>query len=85
MARGLLGTIEFMVAVVLAARVTLLGVDNFARGQTGIGVVFVGLAAALLVIEWYAPSPTDIPGAVLNRTRNALPGRGGPPESEDDV
>jgi hypothetical protein len=42
MARGLIGTIELMVAVVLAARVTLLGIDNLARGQTAIGVVFLG-------------------------------------------
>ena len=74
MARGILGTIEFMVAVVLAARVTLLGVDNFARGQTVIGTVFIGLAVALLVIEWYAPSPTEIPGAIASRTRDAVSG-----------
>jgi len=84
MARGLLGTIEFMVAVVLAARIGLLGVDNFARGETVTGAVFISLAVALLVIERYAPSPTDIPGAIANRTRNALPG-GRDPDSEDDI
>jgi len=83
MARGLIGTIELMVAVVLAARVTLLGVDNLARGQTAIGAVFLGLAAALLAIEWIAPSPTDIPGAIAGRARSALPG-GNPPDSGDD-
>ncbi|MFB6224698.1 MAG: hypothetical protein ABEH86_13645 [Haloarcula sp.] len=83
MARGLIGTIELMVAVVLAARVTLLGVDNLARGQTAIGAVFIGLAVALLAIEWVAPSPTDIPGAVIGRARNALPG-GTSPDSDDD-
>lgn len=87
MTRGLLSTIEFMVAVVLAARVGLLGVDNIARGDTAVGVIFLGLAVALLAIEWYAPSPTDIPGAIASRTRNALPGgRGSPdPEADDDV
>ncbi|AUG48451.1 hypothetical protein BVU17_13285 [Haloarcula taiwanensis] len=83
MARGLIGTIELMVAVVLAARVTLLGVDNIARGQTTIGAVFLGLAAALLVIEWVAPSPTDIPGAIVGRARSALPG-GNSPDRDDD-
>ncbi len=67
MARGLIGTIELMVAVVLAARVTLLGVDDLARGRTAIGAVFLGLAAALLVIERVAPTPTDIPGALAGR------------------
>ncbi|MEF8829646.1 MAG: hypothetical protein V5A49_11460 [Haloarcula sp.] len=83
MARGLIGTIELMVAVVLAARVTLLGVDNLARGQIAVGAVFLGLAAALLVIEWIAPSPTDIPGAIAGRARGVLPG-GKPPDSGDD-
>ncbi|WP_336336590.1 DUF7533 family protein [Haloarcula brevis] len=83
MARGLIGTIELMVAVVLAARVTLLGVDNVARGQTAVGAVFLGLAVALLVIEWVAPSPTDIPGAIAGRARNALPG-GQSPDRDDD-
>jgi len=86
MARGLLSTIEFMVAVVLAARVGLLGVDSIARGDTVVGVVFLSLAVALLVIERYAPSPTEIPGAIASRTRNALPGRGSPDaEADDDV
>ncbi|RLM97006.1 hypothetical protein [Haloarcula sp. Atlit-7R] len=83
MARGLIGTIELMAAVVLAARVTLLGVDNIARGQTTIGAVFLGLAAALLVIEWVAPSPTDIPGAIAGRARSVLPG-GNSPDRDDD-
>jgi len=74
MGTGLLGTIEFMVALLLAARISLLGVDSIARGETATGVVFLGLAAALLVIEHYAPSPTDIPGAILGRTKDALPG-----------
>jgi len=74
MARGFLETIEFMIAVVLAARITLLGFDNLVRGETATGLVFLGLAGALLVIEHYAPSPTEIPGAIAKRTRNALPG-----------
>jgi hypothetical protein len=85
MARGLLSTIEFMVAVVLAARVGLLGFDSVARGDTVVGAVFLGLAVALLVIEWYAPSPTEIPGAIASRTRNALPGGRGSPDADDDV
>jgi len=83
MARGLIGTIELMVAVVLAARVTLLGFDNLARGQTAVGAVFLGLAVALLAIEWIAPSPTDIPGAIAGRARSALPG-GKPPDKDDN-
>jgi hypothetical protein len=77
---GLLGTIEFMVAAVLAARIALLGVDSIARGETATGAVFLALAAALLVIERVAPSITDIPGLLVGGTKNALPGRGKPPE-----
>lgn len=80
---GLLGTIEFMIAVVLAARIGLLGVDSIARGETATGAVFLGLAAALLVIERVAPSVTDIPGLLVGGTKEALIGSGKPPESGD--
>jgi hypothetical protein len=80
---GLLGTIEFMVAAVLAARIALLGVDSLARGETTTGVIFLGLAVALLVIERVAPSITDIPGLLVGGTKNALPGGREPPQGGD--
>ncbi len=82
---GLLGTIEFMVAVVLAARIALLGVDSIARGETATGAVFLGLAAALLVIERVAPSITDVPGLLVGGTKNALTGGRKPPEGGSGV
>jgi len=67
MMAGLVETVEFLVAAVLAARIGLLGVDSLARNEPVLGVVFLGLAGALLAIEWYTPSLTDIPGAAVDR------------------
>jgi hypothetical protein len=55
----------------LAVPAASFGLAELSAGRPG-GVVFLGLAVALLAVEWALTTPSDLPGLVLERVAGAL-------------
>ncbi len=50
---GLMGTISLATGLVLALPMGIIGVEFLAQGRVGLGLVFLGLGAALLFLPEY--------------------------------
>ncbi|GGN98786.1 DUF7533 family protein [Haloarcula pellucida] len=72
MAQGILDTLGLMAIVVLAIPVGLFGVEHLVRGEMVAGVVYLGIAVGMVVIEQYLTTPTDLPGMVAEKTVGAV-------------
>ncbi|MBX0322890.1 hypothetical protein EGH21_07580 [Halomicroarcula sp. F13] len=72
MAQGILDTLGLMAIVVLAIPVGLFGVEHLVRGEMVAGVVYLGIAVGMVVIEQYLTTPTDVPGMVAEKTVGAV-------------
>ena len=68
MARGILETIGLAATLVLAIPIALFGAEHLVRGEYVAGVVYVGIAVGLVVVEQYLTTPTDVPGMVAEKT-----------------
>jgi len=64
---GLFDTIGMLVALVFAIPIGIFGVDQLVRGELS-GVVFIAMAVALVAIERYLITPTDIPSIIAEKT-----------------
>ena len=68
MARGILETIGLAATLVLAIPIALFGAEQLVRGELAAGVLYVGVAVGLVLIEQYLTTPTDVPGKVAEKT-----------------
>jgi len=68
MARGILETIGLAATLVLAVPIALFGAEHLVRGEFLAGVLYVGIAVGLVVVEQYLTTPTDVPGLVAEKT-----------------
>lgn len=62
MARSISEQLGFMTAVVIALLPAVAGLDLLFRGNTTWGLVLLGFAAAVLLVERYVTMPQDAPG-----------------------
>ncbi|PSQ01423.1 hypothetical protein BRC94_04110 [Halobacteriales archaeon QS_5_70_17] len=67
MARGIVGTLQLLGTVVLAAPLALLGVQFLLSGRELTGALFVVLAAAMIALEEYLTTPQDVPAKAAER------------------
>lgn len=67
MTRGIVGTLQLLGTVVLAAPLALLGVQFLVSGRELTGGVFLALAAAMIALEEYLTTPQDVPAEVAER------------------
>jgi len=68
MARGILETIGLAAALVLAIPIALFGAEHLVRGELLAGVLYLGIAVGLVLVEQYLTTPTDVPGLVAEKT-----------------
>lgn len=68
MARGILETIGLAAALVLAVPIALFGAEHLVRGELLAGVLYLGIAVGLVLVEQYLTTPTDVPGLVAEKT-----------------
>lgn len=73
MAAGIIDSLEFAAAVVLAAPVGLLGVILFSNGDPVGGVAFLAIAVGMVALDRYVLAPREV---VANAV-SGLFGRGG--------
>lgn len=62
MARSISEQLGFMAAVVIASLPALAGLDMVLRGDTTWGLVLLGFAAIVLLVERYVTMPQDATG-----------------------
>jgi hypothetical protein len=67
MARGIVGTLQLLGTLVLAAPLALLGVQFLVSGRHLMGGLFVALAVAMVGLEEYLTTPQDVPAKVAER------------------
>jgi hypothetical protein len=65
---GILGTLQLAATLVFALPVGLLGVQFLLDGKTLLGGGFLGIAVLMVALEEYLTTPTDVPGAVAEKT-----------------
>lgn len=65
---GIIDTIKLAGVLIFAIPAALAGLEFvFVRGQTVVGVILLGLAIGLVLVEQYLTLPTDIPGLIIKR------------------
>lgn len=74
MARGIIGTLQLVGTVVLAAPLAILGVQFLLTDRLLMGGLFVGLAVAMLLLEEYLTTPQDLPAIVAERAAGRVAG-----------
>jgi hypothetical protein len=67
MSKGLVETLQFAASVVAAVPVAAFGLFKLAEGDPRLGVLFLALAALVVVVEETLVSPSDVPAALLER------------------
>ncbi|UPV98810.1 hypothetical protein M0R88_09725 [Halorussus gelatinilyticus] len=65
---GILGTLQLAATLVFALPIALLGIQFLLDGKTLLGGGFVAVAVLMVVLEEYLTTPTDVPGAVAEKT-----------------
>ena len=66
--KGIIGTLQLAATLVFALPVGLLGVQFLLDGQRLLGGLFVVVAVAMVALEEYLTTPTDVPAAVAEKT-----------------
>jgi hypothetical protein len=74
MARGIIGTLQLVGTVVLAAPLAILGVQFLLSDRLLMGGLFVGLAVAMLLLEEYLTTPQDLPAIIAERAAGRVAG-----------
>lgn len=69
---GIIDTIKLAGTLVFALPAALAGVHLLIGGRTFVGVVLIGLAAALLLVQHRLTTPGDVPGLVAKRAAGAV-------------
>lgn len=70
---GIIDTIKLAGILVLALPAALAGLEFvLIRGQTGIGVVLLGLAVALVVVQRRLTLPSDVPALLAKRVAGTV-------------
>lgn len=65
---GIIDTIKLAGTLVLAIPAALAGFEFLVvRGEPLVGIVLLGLAVALVLVQKYVPFPSDIPEMVAKR------------------
>jgi hypothetical protein len=60
MGKGIIGQVQLLATLVFAIPVGMFGADLLWKGQTTSGLVFVGIAILMVVVEEYVTRPTDV-------------------------
>jgi hypothetical protein len=58
-APGLIGTIQLAAVLAVAGPLLLFGIDWLIGGRPVFGAAFVGIALAMLVLQWRLTNPLD--------------------------
>ncbi|NHN57524.1 MULTISPECIES: hypothetical protein [Halorussus] len=66
--KGIIGTLQLAATLVFALPLGLLGVRLLLDGQRLLGGLFVAVAVAMVALEEYLTTPTDVPAAVAEKT-----------------
>ncbi len=72
MSRGLVATLQLAASVVVAVPVAAFGLFKLAEGAPRLGILFLALAAGLVVFEEVVTSPSDVPAMVLETVGGRL-------------
>lgn len=67
MTRSITEQLGFMTAVVIALLPAFAGLDLLFRGNTTWGLVLLGFAATVLLVERYVTMPQDAPGLAVTK------------------
>lgn len=66
--KGIIGTLQLAATLIFALPLGLLGVQFLLDGRRLLGGLFVVLAVAMVALEEYLTTPTDVPVAVAEKT-----------------
>lgn len=80
MARSIAEQLSFATAVVVAAPITLAGLDMTLRGELTWGPVLLGVSVMILLVEKYVSTPQDLPGMAAAKAVGIIA-----KEPEDDL
>lgn len=69
---GIIETVSLAGSVLFAAPVALFGADLLLGGNTGQGVVFLAIAASMVVVPRYLWMPSDVAGDTAERVASAV-------------
>ena len=67
MTRGIIATLQLLVTLAFAAPLALLGVQFLVSERFLMGSVFLGIAAAMVLLQEFLTTPQDIPTKVIER------------------
>jgi len=72
MARSILSTVGLAATVALAVPLVIFGVEQLLAGERLVGSIVLAVAAAMVLVEEYLTTPTDIPALVAEKTVGAV-------------
>jgi len=72
MGLGILDLLELAVVVALAIPIALLGVQFLVDGSLLLGGGFLAMAAGLVWIKQFLPSPTDVPKEIAQQSVSTI-------------
>ncbi|PSP40000.1 hypothetical protein BRD20_03980 [Halobacteriales archaeon SW_8_65_20] len=72
MARSILSTVGLAATVALAVPLVIFGIEQLLAGERLVGSIVLAVAAAMVLVEEYLTTPTDIPGLVAEKTVGAV-------------
>lgn len=83
---GIIDTITLAITLAVALPVGLLGGEFLLSDRPVLGIVFVGIAVLMVVVEEYMIKPSDIPAMVAKRFVGGLvkPGPNGTNDTETE-
>ena len=68
MARSILSTVGLAATVALAVPLVIFGIEQLLAGERLVGSIVLAVAAAMVLVEEYLTTPTDLPGKVVDGT-----------------
>ncbi|PSQ30742.1 hypothetical protein BRD16_05815 [Halobacteriales archaeon SW_6_65_46] len=72
MARSILSTVGLAATVALAVPLVIFGIEQLLAGERLVGSIVLAVAVAMVLVEEYLTTPTDIPGLVAEKTVGAV-------------
>jgi hypothetical protein len=65
MSKGVVGTLQLAASAVVVVPVAAFSLFKFAEGEPLLGVLFLAIAALVVVVEESVTSPSDLPAVVV--------------------
>jgi len=72
MARSILSTVGLAATVALAVPLVIFGIEQLLADERLVGSIVLAVAAAMVLVEEYLTTPTDIPELVAAKTVGAV-------------